>query len=155
MADWWRGAHVNRRRWAGVAAALAVLCTVFACRMGVPVVDPSRRQDAPGTISGTVRGPDDAAAIEGRVVEIENVGNGERQQTTTNSAGGFTFKVMPGRYRVHLVLRDGERIVKAPGEMQVNTSDVDAHADFVIGGVRPARPRLAPSIEPGLAPPVA
>jgi hypothetical protein len=123
--------------------------------MGVPVVDPSRRQDAPGTISGTVRGPEDAAAIEGRVVEVENVANGERQRTTTNSAGGFTFKVAPGRYRVHLVLRDGERIVKAPGEMQVNTSDVDAHADFVIGAVRPARPRLAPSLEPGLAPPVA
>ena len=153
MGEWLPVAHLHRKRWIGLSGVV-VLCTIVACRMGVPVIDPSRRPDSPGTISGTVRGPEDSSSINGRVVEVENVATGERQQTTTNSAGGFTFKVAPGRYRVHLTLRGGERLLKEPGELPVHTSDVDAHADIVIGAVRVARPRFAPSIEPSLAPPV-
>ena len=72
---------------------------------------------------------------------VINVATGERQTTTTNNAGGFTFKVKPGRYQVELSLRDGEALVKRPSIIDVNKSDVDAHADFVIGSSRVLRQR--------------
>ncbi|MGH8639173.1 MAG: carboxypeptidase-like regulatory domain-containing protein, partial [Burkholderiales bacterium] len=125
-----------------LAVGLISLLAIGGCRRGVPVIDPSGGlSSAEGTISGTVRGPESAAAIEGRIVEIVNLETNERQRASTNSAGGFTFKVKPGRYRVELTLRDGESLVKQPGIMNVNKSDVDAHADFVIGSTRVSRPR--------------
>lgn len=131
--------HVSRNLAAGLAA-----CLLFAgCRQGVPVIDTAPRpQQADGTISGTVRGPEGTSPIDGRTVEVVNLETGARQRTTTNNAGGFTFKVPPGRYQVELTLREGEVIVKRPGVMSVNRSDVDAHADFVLGVARTARPRL-------------
>jgi hypothetical protein len=108
-----------------------------------------------GTISGTVRGPQGTSAIEGREVSVVNVATGERQRVTTNNAGGFTFKVKPGKYRVELTLQDGETILKRPGVMTINKSDVDAHADFVISS-RLVRPRFAaPRGDDGLGSPVA
>jgi hypothetical protein len=125
-------------------AAGLVLCLLIAgCRQGVPVIDTAPQpQQADGTISGTVRGPEGTSPIDGRTVEVVNLDTGARQRTTTNNTGGFTFKVPPGRYQVNLTLRDGETIVKRPGIMSVNRSDVDAHADFVLGVARAARPRL-------------
>lgn len=76
------------------------------------------------------------------MVEVVNVSTGERQSTTTNNAGGFTFKVPPGKYRVVLTLIEGEVILKQPSVINVNRSDVDAHADFVVGSSRVSRPRL-------------
>ncbi|HXW05622.1 MAG TPA: carboxypeptidase-like regulatory domain-containing protein [Vicinamibacterales bacterium] len=147
------------RRAATTVALIAGLLALFptgACRQGVPVIDTTpRRPDTPGTISGTVRGPEGTSSIEGRVVEVVNVDTGERQQTTTNNAGGFTFKVAPGRYRVEVSLREGEVIVKQPGTLRVNPSDVDAHADFIVGSARAARPRFSPSTDSSLAPPMA
>lgn len=111
---------------------------------------------ADGTISGTVRGPANSSSVVGRTVEVVNVETGIRQQTTTNSAGGFTFKVPPGKYRVELTLLDGETIVKGPDVINVNRSDVDAHADFVIRSGKVARPRFAaPRTDNGLGPPIA
>lgn len=132
------------------------------CRRGVPVVDMGPRPlEAAGTISGTVRGPEGTSSIEGRVVEVVNLDTNERQSATTNTAGGFTFKVKPGKYRVELTLREGESIVKAPGVMNVNRSDVDAHADFIVGSTKgsggaAARPRgPAYRMDPGLGQPMA
>jgi Carboxypeptidase regulatory-like domain len=111
------------------------------CRRGVPSIDTDPRPvTSDGTISGTVRGPQSAGAIEGRMVEVINIATNERQRVTTNNAGGFTVKVKPGKYRVEFSLRGGERLLKQPGVMNVNRSDVDAHADFVLGG-RESRPR--------------
>lgn len=111
------------------------------CRQGVPVIDRTPRPaQADGTISGTVRGPEGTSPVEARMVEVVNVDTGERQQTTTNPSGGFTFKVPPGKYRVELSLRTGEILVKKPSVITVNRSDVDAHADFVLGTARLARP---------------
>jgi len=125
-----------------LAAALALCLLLTGCRQGVPVIDTSPRpQQADGTISGTVRGPEGTSPIDGRTVEVVNLETGARQRSTTNNAGGFTFKVAPGRYRVELTLRDGEVIVKRPGVMTIDRSDVDAHADFVLGVARTARPR--------------
>jgi len=122
-----------------------------ACHGG-PVVDLSTKPvQADGTISGTVRGPEGTSAIEGRNVEVINVETGERQRATTNNAGGFTFKVKPGNYRVELTVLDGEMVVKKPDVIHVNRSDVDAHADFVLGAARISRPRnRAPRADDGL-----
>ena len=119
-----------------------VLVVAAACRQGVPVIDTSPRPgQADGTISGTVRGPEGTSPVSDRIVAVVDIQSGERQQTATNSAGGFTFKVKPGKYRVELTLRDGEVLVKKPGVIDVNRSDVDAHADFIVGTSRVLRPR--------------
>jgi hypothetical protein len=145
----------------GVSTALLALGLVMlfnlGCRQGMPVVDPSPGiVNAFGTISGTVRGPENSSSIEGRLVEVINVETDERQRTTTSNVGGFTFKVKPGKYRVQLTLLEGESILKQPGVMTVNRSDVDAHADFVIGTVRVLRPRYRPTtpMDPALGFPI-
>jgi carboxypeptidase family protein len=122
------------------AIGILTVVVLVGCRRGVPVVDTSPRPvTTEGTISGTVRGPEPARAIGGRTVEVINIATNERQRVTTNNAGGFTVKVKPGKYRVEFSLRGGETLVKQPGVMNVNR-EVDAHADFVIGG-RDSRPR--------------
>jgi hypothetical protein len=132
-------AHHGNTIW--LSAAIATLLTLAACHGG-PVIDLGPKPlEADGTISGTVRGPEGTSAIDGRTVEVVNVATGERQRATTNSAGGFTFKVKPGKYRVELTLHEGETLVKRPDVMNVNRSDVDAHADFVLGAARVSRPR--------------
>jgi carboxypeptidase family protein len=150
----------RNRRIARVSAAgvLAALVAVIAAGChGEAVIDTTpKRTDAAGTISGTVRGPEGTSPIEGRTVEVVNIETGERQHVNTNSAGGFTFKVKPGRYRLELQLRDGESIIKQPGVLQINSSDVDANRDIVVGLVRVSRPRFAvPTNDLGLAPPIA
>jgi hypothetical protein len=136
----------------GVAVVAAALLSLFACRPGTPVIDTTPKPiQADGTISGIVRGPEGTTAIEGRMVEVINVDTGERQRVTTSNTGGFTFKVKPGRYRVELTLRDGETLVKKPGVINVNPSDVDANADFVIGAATVVRPHNhAPRADDGL-----
>ena len=133
---------VHSIRMSSVGLVAGLLLIAGACRQGVPVIDTTPRPaQADGTISGTVRGPEGTSPIDGRIVSVVNVDSGERQQTTTNNAGGFTFKVKPGKYRVELALRDGEVMVKRPSVINVNRSDVDAHADFVLGVSRLVRPR--------------
>jgi hypothetical protein len=131
---------------------IVALLSVSACRRGVPVIDTAPKPiQADGTISGTVRGPEGTSPIDGRPVAVVNVETGERQSTATNPAGGFTFKVKPGKYRVELTLREGESLVKQPGVINVNRSDVDAHADFVLGPSRVERPHYhAPRADDGL-----
>ena len=139
------------------AVGVLSVLLIAGCRRGAPVLDTTPGPvEAAGTISGTIRGPESAAALEGRVVEAVNVETYERHRVTTNNAGGFTFKVPPGKYRVELTLRDGEALVKQPGVMTINRSDLDAHADFVLGSVRAARPRGAGSrADHGLGSPIA
>lgn len=121
----------------------------------MPVINPDGSDPgAHGTISGTVRAPENGEPIEGRVVEVVNVESGERQRTTTANTGGFTFKVKPGRYRVSVALLAGESILKQPGVIEVNRSDVDAFADFVIGGERILKPRLSAPVNPALGAPI-
>jgi hypothetical protein len=109
----------------------------------VPVIDTAPRPvEANGTISGTVRGPEGTSPIEGRVVEAINVETGERSRETTSSTGGFTFKLKPGKYRVEVTLLEGESFLKQPGEINLNKSDVDTHADFVVA-VKPPTPRYS------------
>lgn len=147
------GCHSLVRVWS-VCLLVAVLAAIggAACRRGVPIIDTAPKpMQADGTLSGTVRGPQGTSAIEGRAVEVVNVETNARQRTTTNSAGGFSFKLPPGKYRVELQLRDGEALVKQPGIIDLNRSDVDAHADFVLGTARVLKPRYhAPRGDDGL-----
>ena len=133
----------------------AVVISISACRSGVPVLDTSAKPtQADGTISGTVRGPEGTSPIDNREVAVVNVETGERQRATTNPAGGFSFKLKPGKYRVEIALMQGEALVKKPGVINLNRSDVDAHADFVIGVSRISRPR-PPRTDDGLGSPIA
>lgn len=149
--------HLARLLFIGSFTAALMTVLSVGCRQGVPVVDPGTRPArADGTISGTVRGAAAGSSVEGRTVEIVNLETGARDRTTTNNAGGFTFKVAPGRYRVELALLEGETLVKQPGVIRVRRSDVDAHADFVVGASRIARPRFAaPRTDNGLGSPIA
>ena len=136
----------------------ALLLSIGACRSGVPVLDTSPKPtQADGTISGVVRGPVGTSPIENREVAVVNVETGERHTGRTNNAGGFSFKLKPGKYRVEVALLQGEAIVKRPGVIDLNRSDVDAHADFVIGTGTPrtSRPRFAPRGDDGLGSPIA
>jgi hypothetical protein len=132
--------------------AAVLLLGLVACRRGAPVIDTGPKpMQVDGTISGTVRGPEGTSPVAGRAVEVVNVATGERQHVVTNSAGGYTFKVKPGKYRVELTINEGERLIKGPGELDVKPSDVDAGADFVIGTSTIARPRYhAPRADDGL-----
>ena len=83
---------------------------------------------------------------------VINVDTGERERGVTNNAGGFSFKLKPGKYRVEVALLHGEAIVKKPGVIDLNRSDVDAHADFVISSTRV---RYLPRMDDGLGSPIA
>lgn len=131
--------------------AFAALLSVGACRRTIPIIDTAPPiAQADGTISGTVRGPAGTSPIDGRTVQVINTETGERHRGVTNNAGGFTFKLAPGKYRVELTLLEGESLVKRPGIITLDRSDVDAFADFVIGSSRISRPRPRPS-SPGNA----
>ena len=147
----------HRRVAALLIGALSCLLVLVACRRGVPIIDTAPKPANPnGTISGTVSGPEGTSAIAGRVVEAFNVDTGERQRETTSSTGGFTFKLKPGKYRIELTLREGESIAKQPGVIDLNKSDVDAHADFVLGAARTSHPRpFGATTNSGLGPPIA
>ena len=140
----------------GAIIATFIAVASAGCRQGIPVIDttpgPAR---ADGTISGTVRGPEGTSPVEGRIVEVTNLDTGEKQRVETNNAGGFTFKVKPGKYEVQLTLREGEVLVKKPSIISVNRSDVDAHADFVLGIARVQRPHARPREADGLGSPSA
>jgi hypothetical protein len=148
-------AHRVTATW--LLGAIAALLSLASCRPAVQAIDASPKPlQAEGTISGTVRGPAGTTALDGRMVEVVNIETGTRRRTATNDAGGFTFKLEPGRYRVELTLRDGETLVKHPGVIDVNRTDLDAHADFVLGTSGVVRPRnRAPRADDGLGSAVA
>ena len=102
------------------------------CRTGIPIADRGEKpptQD--GTIAGNVRTDSDAAVVT-RVVRAVAVSTGQKFETTTNNAGTYTLKVPPGRYRLEVELRAGERLSKEPGETKINASDLDPGRNFVI-----------------------
>jgi hypothetical protein len=136
------------------------LVTIYAaagCRQAVPPLDAPGTAAATGaTISGTIRGPERTTTVDGRIVDVINLTTNQRRRVTTNRAGGFSVTLDPGDYRVELTLREGEAIVRQPGVIHIDRSDVDADADFVIGTGRISRPRgPAYKVDDGLGSPVA
>lgn len=110
---------------------LAVLAT--ACRTGVPIASSAAPPpEVHGTISGTVRGPGGTAPLVGRTVQAIAIDTGQVYETSTAAEGSYTIEVPPGRYRLEVELRDGERVVEQPEPTEVNPSDVDDDRDFVV-----------------------
>lgn len=132
------------------------MCSAAGCRQAVTAVDAAAyAASARATISGTIRGPERAVPVDGRIVDVINLATNQRRRVTTNHAGGFSVTLDPGAYRIELVLLDGEAIVRQPGVINVGQS-ADADADFVIGTGRISRPRSpAYKVDDGLGSPVA
>ena len=142
----------------GVWLSLGIVLLLFAagCRRGVPVVDLGPKPpDARGTLSGVVRGPEGTSAVVGREVQIVNTETGARYTAKTSETGGFTIQVPAGKYRLELALRDGETLVKRPGIVDLNKSDLDTRIEFVLANVRVSRPRgPAYRLDNGLGSPI-
>jgi hypothetical protein len=119
-----------RVRYSLLVAVMAL--GLVGCRTGVPVVDRGEKPvSQAGTIAGHVRSSGDVAVVS-RIVRAVSLSTGEKFETTTNNAGTYTLKVPPGRYRLEVELRQGERLTKQPGETQINPSDLDPDRNFVI-----------------------
>lgn len=98
-----------------------------------PVLDRgSKPTNVKGTISGVVRLAGGGVG-EGRKVTAVNVATGERIDATTATNGGYTVQVPPGKYRLEVELRAGERVTEQPAETTLTASDLDGRRDFVIG----------------------
>ena len=117
---------------AASCAALALLAGP-ACRSGQPLlVSAMGDKTTPGTIGGFVSavGGDRLA---GRGVHAVHVVTSQKYSAVTNVTGGFSIKVPPGEYRLELDLREGEKIVRQPGIIHINKSDLDANLEIVVG----------------------
>jgi hypothetical protein len=117
----------------GVLSVVVVLVAGPACRSGQPIlVSATGDKTTPGTIGGILSavGGDRLA---GRGVHAVHVGGGERYSAVTSVTGGFTIKVPPGEYRLEVDLREGEKIVRSPGVVHINKSDLDANLEIVVG----------------------
>ena len=115
-----------------VVALVLVAAVAAGCRTGVPVVDTGAKPPTPdGTIAGHVSAAGGTAVV-ARVVRAIGVESGQKFETSTNSAGTYTLKVPPGRYRLEVELRSGEKLSKEPGETTIDKSDLDPNRDFVI-----------------------
>jgi hypothetical protein len=113
---------------------LALLLGVLvagACHPG-PVINTGGNQVG-GTIAGIVSTVN-KAALPARKVTAINTATGDRFEATTGANGGYTIKVPQGTYRLEVELRDGETVVKHPGDTKVQSSDLDPQRHFVISG---------------------
>src|SRR5687768_72674 len=119
-----------------VAVALSAALGVGAgCRAGKPIYDSTPEdQRTPGTIAGILTLGEGGDPVAGRRVEAVAAPSGARYEAVTNVTGGFTIKVPPGKYRLEVELRAGETLLRSPGTIDINESDLDANLELVIGG---------------------
>lgn len=117
-------------------ALIAALCLALAATgcTGVPVPATEKDPSAQGTLSGAVRGPGGVAPPAGRQVEAVDVETGRRYATETNTVGGFSLLLPPGRYRVEVALTSGETVVESPGIVTVEPSELVDEQDVTLGG---------------------
>lgn len=116
-----------------IVALLLTAVLITSCRTGVPVVDTGTKPPTTdGTIAGHVSSGDGTTPVPSRVVRAISTESGQKYETSTNNAGTYTLKVPPGRYRLEVELRPGEKLAKEPGETTINKSDLDPRRDFVI-----------------------
>jgi Carboxypeptidase regulatory-like domain len=117
-----------------VAVLTASLALAPACRPGQPIVDLSPHdKQARGTIGGILQGAGGGSPLVGRHVYAVATGTGQRLEATTNVTGGFSIEVPPGDYRLEVELREGEAVVKSPGTIHINKSDLDANIIVEVG----------------------
>lgn len=124
---------MSETRW--VALALAAVLAASGCRTGQPIYDSSQHDhQTPGTIGGILRAGIGGEPVARRVVVAVNLSDSAlRYSATTNVTGGFSIKVPPGHYRLEVDLREGERILRSPGIIDINKSDLDANRELIIG----------------------
>jgi hypothetical protein len=127
------GSVIQKRCSAAIVCALLLLAPGLGCRTARPL-DADENPAAKGTLNGTVRGVDNGAPVAGRQVEAVRISDGRRFTAKTNAAGGFTFLVPPGRYRLDLSLARAEKIVSRPDIIDVSSGSFIGDADFVMGG---------------------
>lgn len=135
---------------------MAALVFIASCNHDIPVIAVGPKPvTARATIYGVVRGPQDSPAGE-RMVNVVNVATGQRREVQTSSSGAFTIEVPAGSYRLELALRDGERLVKGPGEMHLDSGEIKSHVEFVVDEALLAHPHgPAYRVENGLRSPIA
>jgi hypothetical protein len=107
-----------------------------ACRPGTPIVntDPIRTT-TPGTIAGALRTTAGDPLPERRVEAVDTA-TGQRYAALTGVTGGYSIKVPPAHYRLEVELRENETIVRQPGTIDINSSDLDPDMDIVVGAAR-------------------
>ena len=123
---------MNETRFAAVAL-VAVLAAATGCRTGQPIYSrtPGDPQ-TPGTIAGIVLAGERGDPLPGRRIEAVDLSVGRRYSVTTSVTGGFSIPVPPGKYRLEVELREGERVLRAPRTIDINDSDLDANLEVVI-----------------------
>jgi Carboxypeptidase regulatory-like domain len=123
-------------RLTGTPAMVLFLLLSSGCieaRHGRPIVGGTVVPNPTGTISGMVTSSA-GTPLEGRRVSAIDMKTEQHYDATTGKTGGYTIKVPPGRYRMEVELRGGDRLAQRPEQTQVNVGDVDAQLNFVIGG---------------------
>ena len=116
-----------------MSCAFLVLLAGPACRSGQPLlVSTTGDKTTPGTIGGIVSAVG-GERLAGREVSAVQVGTSQRYSAVTNVTGGFSIKVPPGEYRLEVVLREGEKVVRQPGVVHIHKSDLDANLEIVVG----------------------
>ena len=117
----------------GTVFAVLVLLVGAACHTNRPLWSATPGdKTARGTIAGILRttGGD---VLGGRRVNAIQVGTAQSYSAVTNVTGGFSIPVPPGKYRLMPELREGEQVVRDPGVVDINKSDLDANLEIVVG----------------------
>lgn len=117
----------------GVLLSAACLLAAPACRTGQPILSRTPEDpNTPGTIAGILEDTS-GGPLANRAIHAVHVDSGRRHSASTGVTGGFSIPVPPGKYRLEVDLAAGESLVKSPGVIDVNESDLDADLKVVIG----------------------
>jgi carboxypeptidase family protein len=123
---------MNRLMTPATVLALMLSSACAEMRHGQPIVGGSVVPNPTGTVSGTVT-TTAGSPLEGRRVSAINVATEQHYDVITTNDGGYTIQVPPGRYRLEVELRGGDRIARQPQPTNVHVSDLDEELNFVIG----------------------
>ena len=116
-----------------VVAALVVAALAGAgCRAGKPIMSRTPEdQTTPGTIAGILTMGGDP--VVGRRVHAVGVTSRQRYTAVTAVNGGFSIPVPPGEYRLEVDLVGDEAVIREPGTIRINESDLDANLEVELG----------------------
>jgi hypothetical protein len=124
---------------------LIALAVSLAATAGCGHADGLPRAEPPAdvTITGVIRAPERGHAVAGRVIQAVNMDTGQSIRSTTNDTGGYQVSVVPGRYRVNILLLPGESVLDGPDVIDAAGADARVRADFLLGTTmpEPRRPR--------------
>jgi hypothetical protein len=119
-------------RLATLSLAVVTLAAAGCYRPGQPLVNTEPGKNlTPGTIAGNLHTTANAP-LAGRTVQAVHTETGEKYTTVSGVTGGFSIKVPPGKYRLVVELEAGETVVREPGVIDINMSDLDTDLDVVV-----------------------